>query len=180
MAGTAGQRQRGAWRRGSAWLAALALVGAAALGHGSAAWGQPPNQLTVLLEAAPATLDPVYAADAYGVRISNQLLFETLVRLGDDLQVVPGLARSWRKLSPTRFRFELQRGVKFQDGSVLTADDVVYTLTSLMDPRTGSPYGAMLREKIQAVRAQGPLSVEVHLKAPFASFLTDLVLPIRS
>ncbi len=142
--------------------------------------GAAPGDLVVMLEAAPATLDPVRATDAYGVRISNQLLFETLVTLDDTLQVAPGLATAWERPAPTRLRLTLRAGVRFQDGTPLEPADVVYTLESLMDPALGSPYRAGLREKIARVRALPPHGVEIDLTAPYASILTDLTVPIRS
>ena len=44
----------------------------------------------------------------------------------------PQLATSWRELSPTQMRFTLRQGVKFSDGSALTADDVVFSITRAM------------------------------------------------
>jgi peptide/nickel transport system substrate-binding protein len=44
----------------------------------------------------------------------------------------PQLATSWREVSPTQVRFTLRSGVKFSDGSPLTADDVVYSITRAM------------------------------------------------
>lgn len=42
------------------------------------------------------------------------------------------LATSWRDISPTQIRFTLRQGVKFSDGSPLTADDVVYSISRAM------------------------------------------------
>ncbi len=44
----------------------------------------------------------------------------------------PQLATSWREISPTQVRFTLRSGVKFSDGTPLTADDVVYSITRAM------------------------------------------------
>src|SRR5262245_30087951 len=112
--------------------------------------------LVVMLEAAPATLDPVRATDASGDRISNQLLFETLFTVDDQLQVAPGVATAWERPSPTRLRLTVRKGSVFADGAPLEAADVVYTLESLMDPARGSPYRTVLREKIKAVRIVSP------------------------
>src|SRR5689334_4911611 len=49
-----------------------------------------------------------------------------------------------------------------------------------MDPARGSPYRTVLREKLKAVRAVSANVVEVDLTAPYASILTDLVVPVRS
>jgi peptide/nickel transport system substrate-binding protein len=44
----------------------------------------------------------------------------------------PQLATAWREISPTQVRFTLRSGVKFSDGSPLTADDVVFSITRAM------------------------------------------------
>jgi peptide/nickel transport system substrate-binding protein len=139
-----------------------------------------PRDLVVMLEAAPATLDPVRATDAYGVRISNQLLFETLLTIDDALQVAPGVASAWERPAPTRLRLTIRGDGRFQDGTPLEPADVVYTLESLMDLKVGSPYRAALSGKIKRVQATGARTVEVELAAPYASILSDLIVPIRS
>jgi peptide/nickel transport system substrate-binding protein len=55
-------------------------------------------------------------------------IYEPLVRRNRDLGLEPALAQSWEKISPTVWRFHLRPGVKWQDGSPFTADDVVFTL----------------------------------------------------
>ena len=47
-------------------------------------------------------------------------------------KVEPRLATGWKELSPTQIRFTLRSGVKFSDGSELTADDVVFSLQRAM------------------------------------------------
>jgi peptide/nickel transport system substrate-binding protein len=55
-------------------------------------------------------------------------IYEPLVRRNRDLGLEPALATSWEQISPTVWRFHLRPGVKWQDGSPFTADDVVFTL----------------------------------------------------
>jgi len=54
-------------------------------------------------------------------------LYEPLVKRGKDMQLVPALAVRWRQASPTVWRFELRRGVRFHDGTPFDADDVVFS-----------------------------------------------------
>ncbi len=61
-------------------------------------------------------------------------IYEPLVRRNRDLKLEPALATSWEQTSPTVWRFHLRPGVKWQDGSPFTADDVVFTLKRIQAP----------------------------------------------
>src|SRR5436309_10844963 len=54
-------------------------------------------------------------------------VFEGLVTRDKDLTIIPALAESWETPEPTRWRFHLRKGVKFQNGDPFTADDVVFS-----------------------------------------------------
>ena len=52
----------------------------------------------------------------------------------------PLLAKSWKALSDTVWRFELRQGVKFHNGEAFDADDVVYTLNWVSNPKMVSKF----------------------------------------
>ena len=54
-------------------------------------------------------------------------VYEGLIARDKDLKIIPALAESWETPEPTRWRFHLRRGVKFQNGDPFTADDVVFS-----------------------------------------------------
>jgi len=54
-------------------------------------------------------------------------VYEGLTARDKDLKIVPALAESWETPEPTRWRFHLRHGVKFQNGDPFTADDVVFS-----------------------------------------------------
>jgi peptide/nickel transport system substrate-binding protein len=54
-------------------------------------------------------------------------VFEGLTARDKDLKIIPALAESWETPEPTRWRFNLRKGVKFQNGDPFTADDVVFS-----------------------------------------------------
>src|SRR6201989_1140688 len=54
-------------------------------------------------------------------------IYEGLTARDKDLKIIPALAESWETPEPTRWRFHLRQGVKFQNGDPFTADDVVFS-----------------------------------------------------
>ncbi len=63
-------------------------------------------------------------------------IYEPLVRRGRDLQLEPALAVRWFEVAPDRWHFELRRGVRFQDGTPFTADDVVFSFARVSGPNS--------------------------------------------
>ena len=61
--------------------------------------------------------------------------YESLTRYSAKYEIEPSLATKWTYLSPTQVRFELRKGVKFQDGTPFTADDVVFSFGRIKQPR---------------------------------------------
>src|SRR5258706_11401962 len=111
--------------------------------------------LAVLLAAAPAhaklfrwaSNNDHSSADPHGQNqiVNNAIngqVYEPLVKRGRKLEIIPGLAESWTQVSPTVWRFNLRKGVKFHDGSAFTADDVVFSLKRVQgDTSTFRVYG---------------------------------------
>ena len=89
----------------------------------------------------PATLDPARVGDIYSRSVAQQL-FDGLVQFDQTLTVTPALAQHWKaSRDGLVWTFTLRRGVKFHHGREVTADDVVYSLTRLVDPKLGSAAG---------------------------------------
>ncbi len=61
-------------------------------------------------------------------------VYEGLVTRDKDLKIIPALAESWENPEPTRWRFHLRKGVKFQNGDPFTADDVVFSADRVRAP----------------------------------------------
>jgi peptide/nickel transport system substrate-binding protein len=61
--------------------------------------------------------------------------YEGLTRYGAKYDIEPALATKWTFISPTQVRFELRKGVKFQDGSPFTADDVIFSFNRIKQPQ---------------------------------------------
>lgn len=82
------------------------------------------------------TLDPHSQNEVLTNSINSQV-YEALVQRGKKLEIEPGLASEWQQISPLHWRFRLRPNVKFHDGSVLSADDVTYSVLRAKDPTSG-------------------------------------------
>jgi peptide/nickel transport system substrate-binding protein/oligopeptide transport system substrate-binding protein len=86
----------------------------------------------------PATLDPARISDVYGRSVSQQI-FDGLVQYDHTLTIAPALAEFWRaSRDGLSWVFNLRKGVKFHHGREVTAEDVVFSLTRLLDPKIRS------------------------------------------
>ena len=134
----------------------------------------PLDTLVVAIDAEPSNLDPRFALDAYSQRIDT-LLYDALVMIDNNLQIVPHLAQNWKTLNDTTYQFTLRPNLRFPDGSLITADHFVHVLKQIQDPTFGSPLLSSFKN-VANVQALDPLTLEIRLATPQASFLTDLTL----
>jgi peptide/nickel transport system substrate-binding protein len=102
-------------------LLALGIVLAAML-HPAAAT----TTLRFAFQGDLKSLDPYSLNESFTLGMLGNV-YEGLTKRGKDLKIIPGLAERWEVLEPTRWRFYLRKGVKFQNGDDFTADDVVFS-----------------------------------------------------
>ncbi|MFJ8430673.1 ABC transporter substrate-binding protein [Kitasatospora sp. NPDC094019] len=118
--------------------------------------------------AEPPTLDYLQAFDyPQNTVLSN--VCESLMRWTPQLTLAPGLAEKASNPDPTTWVYDLRSGVHFHDGSVMTADDVVYSLGRQMNPDNAAAW-AQSFQNVDTVTATGPLQVTVKLKRPDSQF----------
>lgn len=132
--------------------------------------------LNIGLDVDAGTLDPRLAKDTTATR-AIELIYDGLVYLDANLKPQPDLAVSWSNPDPTTWIFNLRHGVKWQDGQDFTADDVVYTFTSELDPAFKAPYAGNYAT-IAKVEAVDTYTVKFTLKSPYAPMLAYMDLGI--
>lgn len=123
-------------------------------------------------EIEPNSMDPRLQNDTAAFRI-NELVYNGLYSIDPNLQPQPDLAEKAENPNPTTWIFTLRKGVKFHDGSELTADDVKYTFETMLNPQFNSPRRA-LYDAIQSVDVVDKSTVKFNLKYPFAPLLIFL------
>jgi len=137
----------------------------------------------------PSTLDPALIADIYGFVVSQQI-FDGLVQYDGSLTIVPAIAESWKgSRDGLEWIFYLRKGVKFHNGREVTADDVVYSFTRILDPKTNSKAAEVfLKVKgakdfidgrtrtVQGFRADDRYTVRIELVDASAPFVASLAM----
>src|SRR5580700_10029239 len=109
-------------------LLAVSSVIVAALAAAAETRPQYGGTLHVAMRAAPASLDPAddTQPDSFARRSLTMLVFDTLVTMDESGRVQPALAASWAATSPAagnqRWQFHIRRGVRFHDGTALSAE----------------------------------------------------------
>jgi peptide/nickel transport system substrate-binding protein len=143
-------------------------------GSSTGGGGQPVSggTLTMARTADIFTFDPYNTQDDYSIFTELQL-YDRLVKLSADGKgVEPELATDWKisddGLSAT---FTLRDGVTFSDGSPLTVDDVVFSLTRAID-QDGS--WGFLFSPVKAVSAVDDKTIRFEMSEPFAPLLPAL------
>jgi len=136
------------------------------------------GSLRIGLDVDADSLDPRLTRNTSGRRIV-EMVFNGLAAISPDYTPVPDLAERWENPDDRTWLFRLRNGVKFHDGSELTAEDVKYTFETVLNEQFGSPARAFYLsvDKIEAVDNS---TVRFTLKAPFAPFLSYMDLGIVS
>jgi peptide/nickel transport system substrate-binding protein len=145
----------------------LASAGAPAPGASAAA-------LTVDLQGDAATLDPGRQYDTNSYDVYRNIYDNLLRRNPQTSAIEPRIATQWRATAPTEWQFTIRRGVKFHDGSDLTAADVAASLERILDRKFNSPQYANF-SAISTVRAAAPDTVVIVTSRPYPVLLAQLV-----
>ena len=116
------------------------------------------------------SMDPHSLNESLQLSVTGNV-YEGLVARDKDLRLVPALATSWKQTSPTVWRFELRKGVKFHDGKPFTADDVLFSFARAAGE--GSDMQSYTND-FKQVRKVGDSAIEIETKTPFP-ILPDLL-----
>src|SRR6476659_4027957 len=108
------------------------------------------------------SMDP-YARQETFLLTFTQNIYDPLIRRDKNLKLEPALATKWGQSDPTTWFFDIRPGVKFHDGSPLTADDTVFSLNRANGP------GSSLQSNfvsVKEIKKDGDMRVVVTTKYP--------------
>lgn len=130
------------------------------------------STVTTIIESSPNNLDLRQGTDAQSERI-GELIFDALVKKDEHYELQPWLATSWEQPDPQTWIFHLRDGVRFHDGRPLEAQDVVYTIESLIDGSLVTAKGGSFAA-VDRAEAKDRLTVVVHMKRPDEELLFNV------
>jgi peptide/nickel transport system substrate-binding protein/oligopeptide transport system substrate-binding protein len=178
-----------------AWIVAVAALGISAAAVGADAQGKEPTAprpggvYRRPLANNPSTLDPALISDNYAITVAQQL-FDGLVQYDAALRITPALAESWTaSRDGLVWTFSLRKGVRFHTGRELSAEDVVYSFTRLLDPQSRSAAAALFAavrgaadfqagktRSVLGIRALDRHTVQIELAEASAPFVAGLAM----
>ncbi|MCB8822050.1 ABC transporter substrate-binding protein [Microvirga rosea] len=156
-------------RRGRGWAAAL--LGLSLTMAPGALMAK--DKLTVDLVNEPSSLDPQvqWNPDSYYV---YRNIFDNLVTRDDKGEIIPQIATAWKQTSETEVEFTIREDVTFHDGQKLKADDVVFSVQRITDPKFASPQLGQFNKIVKA-EATSPTTVKLTTDGPYPALLSQLV-----
>ena len=108
----------------------------------------------------------------------NSLIFSGLTAHDKDNKIVPSLAKSWDFDKATNtYTFQLRDDVKWHDGKAFSADDVKFTLETIMNPKNASEIASNY-EDITNIEVVNSTTLKITLKAPNVAMLDYLTIGI--
>jgi peptide/nickel transport system substrate-binding protein len=138
----------------------ITLAAAAVLMTAPAFAQKSADTLRIAVEDPFSVLDPFYAPHAEGGTFTREL-YSHLIKFDEHAgKFVPELAKSWARVAPTVFEFELRDDVVFHSGNKFSAADVKYMLDYLRDPKTNIRFKNRY-DWVQSVEALGPTKVRI-------------------
>lgn len=120
----------------------------------------------------------------YDIRVTYSL-YDGLIRRdwlsapdGGGSKIVPGLATSWKQVSPTEWDFTIRKGVKFHNGQAMTVDDVVFSLNNTFGSDATELFP--LAGGFESVTAIDDSTVRITTKNPDPALLSRLTTPLSN
>ena len=124
------------------------------------------------------TLDPAFARTLQDTWVANQL-FNSLVEMDSDLNIVPSIAKNWTiSEDALTYTFSLRNDVYFhkhylfgKDSTrLVVAEDFKFSLNRLRDDKVAAP-GSWVLNKVEDFEALSDTIFQVKLKEPFPAFI---------
>lgn len=148
---------------------AVSILSLTACGGGSGSKKADDGIIKIGVKADITSFDPQKHNDTISAYATRHI-YSNLIDITSDNEFVGDLAESWEYLDDTNVKFKLKEGVKFQNGTPLTAEDVKFSLERQKDsPRVGH-----LVSMIDNVEVVDDTNFIIHMNAPSNALVSSL------
>jgi len=131
------------------------------------------QQIAIGLGGDVTSIDPHYHNLTPNNNIADHI-FGTLIHKDEKQRLRPGLAESWRPIDDLTWEFKLRKGVKFHDGSDLTAEDVAFSIDRTGKvPSSPAPFTIYTKQVTEAIVVD-PLTIRLKSSAPYPNMAVDI------
>lgn len=131
----------------------------------------PQDTIIIAVENEPLRLNPLFSEDHDS---ALALIFSGLTRFDENMNIRPDLAKSWTiSKDGLVYEFDLRDDVFWHDGVKFSAEDVEFTLKSLLDKRLNAPTKVNFKD-IKDVEILSDTKIKITLSRPFPAFLDAL------
>ncbi len=131
------------------------------------------QDLKIAVAADVTSIDPHF----FNLFPNNNIgehIFDKLVQMDADSRMIPGVATSWKALDETTWEFKLRKGVKFHDGTELTAEDVAFSIDRTAQiPNSPGPFTAYTKA-IVGKQIVDPYTIRFKTAAPHPLMPNDM------
>ena len=139
----------------------------------SLAIGASAQEIRIGMGADVTSMDPHFVNLFPNNNIAEHI-FDKLITLDSDSRLIPGIAESWKAVTPTTWEFKLRKGVKFHDGSDFTAEDVAFSIERVGKiPDSPGPFTTYTKA-IKEVQIVDPVTIRFVTAAPAPQLPNDI------
>lgn len=146
--------------------------------NGSSEGGGEGGDLVIANNSDAVSLDPNGSNDIPSYDVQRNI-YETLIKQDENVELQPGLAKSWEALEDDLWEFELEEGVTFHDGAEFNAEVVKKNLERILDPDVASSQ-ASLFEMIEDIEVVDDYTLQIKTEYPFAPLPAHLAHPVSN
>ncbi len=123
------------------------------------------STLNLSISSNPSRINPLLATDSSSSEIADWI-FNGLFKYDKDGNVVVDLAKSYHFKDKTTLIVKLKQNVKWHDGKELTAQDVIFTYNTIINPKIFSPYTSNYK-KVKSLQKLDKYTIQIKYKKPY-------------
>jgi peptide/nickel transport system substrate-binding protein len=140
----------------------------------------PDDTLVVAIETPMTTFDPRYSLTNLDAKLVKLVATGLTTVDTPNAEARLELAAAIDRVDDVTVDVTLRADARFSDGSPVTADDVIRTYRTVVDPACGSLYLKGFAERYASLEARGDKVVRFHLVQPLGTFVTDIEFSVIS